>query len=343
MRATNGNATSGGGIAKPASPAVLTSAGKFDARTLALLNRLAETTIQRQVQGTTTTVVPSGVRPGGRPSSAGGLVSQQQPLQQGSVVTPLYRAAPLTGCASNGSASRGLSMRPSSASSAAPGSLRGASAVGTMAAAPAASWIRPPFQSSFADPELSAAAAGAATLGLPARPASASVTAGVDRATTATTAASLGLTGTHEHVGAGPAGTGGGAGGGAGGSAGGGGGSGSAGVGVGVGVGGTGGGGGGGGGLGGGTGSSGGAPVASVVSRSQAERLASPERLNLDRRGLTACPLLQGEERLRLLNYQNNAIAEISNLHTLPYLIFLDLCAHDCLLDCLLECPLSAH
>ena len=103
------------------------------------------------------------------------------------------------------------------------------------------------------------------------------------------------------------------------------------------------GGGGGGGGLGGGTGNSGGAPVASVVSRSQAERLASPERLNLDRRGLTACPLLQGEERLRLLNYQNNAIAEISNLHTLPYLIFLDLCAHDCLLDCLLEGPLSAH
>ena len=85
-------------------------------------------------------------------------------------------------------------------------------------------------------------------------------------------------------------------------------------------------------------GSGGGAPVVSVVSRSQAERLASPERLNLDRRGLTACPLLQGEERLRLLNYQNNAIAEISNLHTLPYLIFLDLCAP----DCLSECPLSA-
>ena len=53
--------------------------------------------------------------------------------------------------------------------------------------------------------------------------------------------------------------------------------------------------------------------------------MASPERLNLDRRGLQACPLLQGEERLRLLNYQNNAIRVISNLHTLPYLIFLDL------------------
>lgn len=62
-----------------------------------------------------------------------------------------------------------------------------------------------------------------------------------------------------------------------------------------------------------------------MISRTAAERMASPERLNLDRRGLQACPLLQGEERLRLLNYQNNAIRAISNLHTLPYLIFLDL------------------
>lgn len=110
------------------------------------------------------------------------------------------------------------------------------------------------------------------------------------------------------------------------------------------------------------------------MSRTAAERMASPERLNLDRRGLTACPLLQvrfracrwpaackqeemdarapatpharpprarpprartpraripralqGEERLRLLNYQNNQIQVISNLHTLPFLIFLDL------------------
>ena len=38
--------------------------------------------------------------------------------------------------------------------------------------------------------------------------------------------------------------------------------------------------------------------------RSPAEKLADPERLNLDRRGLTGCPVLEGEERLRLLNYQ---------------------------------------
>ena len=62
-----------------------------------------------------------------------------------------------------------------------------------------------------------------------------------------------------------------------------------------------------------------------VISRTAAERMASTERLNLDRRGLQACPLLQGEERLRLLNYQNNSIKTIANLHTLPYLIFLDL------------------
>ena len=62
-----------------------------------------------------------------------------------------------------------------------------------------------------------------------------------------------------------------------------------------------------------------------MITRTAAERMASPERLNLDRRGLQACPLLQGEERLRLLNYQNNSIRVISNLHTLPYLIFLDL------------------
>ena len=59
--------------------------------------------------------------------------------------------------------------------------------------------------------------------------------------------------------------------------------------------------------------------------RSAAERLANPERLNLDRRGLKFCPLLQDEDRLRLLNYQNNEIAEITNLQTLPHLIFLDM------------------
>ena len=48
----------------------------------------------------------------------------------------------------------------------------------------------------------------------------------------------------------------------------------------------------------------GGEPGQTVMYRSPAEKLADPERLNLDRRGLTSCPVLEGEERLRLLNYQ---------------------------------------
>lgn len=62
-----------------------------------------------------------------------------------------------------------------------------------------------------------------------------------------------------------------------------------------------------------------------VVYRSAAERTANPERLNLDRRHLRACPLLKYEERVRLLNYQNNSITSIANLRGLPNLIFLDL------------------
>ena len=41
----------------------------------------------------------------------------------------------------------------------------------------------------------------------------------------------------------------------------------------------------------------------------------NPEQLNLDRRKLTTCPLLEGEGRLRLLNYQNNQIRRMCNLH----------------------------
>lgn len=62
-----------------------------------------------------------------------------------------------------------------------------------------------------------------------------------------------------------------------------------------------------------------------VVYRSPSERNTNPERLNLDRRDLTQMPLLEGEERLRLLNYQHNLISKIENLLSLPNLIFLDL------------------
>jgi leucine-rich repeat-containing protein 49 len=68
-----------------------------------------------------------------------------------------------------------------------------------------------------------------------------------------------------------------------------------------------------------------GLPGVLVVYRKPIERNANPERLNLDRRELTQMPLLEGEERLRLLNYQHNFIIKIENLLSLPNLIFLDL------------------
>eukprot|EP00471_Norrisiella_sphaerica_P008876 CAMPEP_0184498622 /NCGR_PEP_ID=MMETSP0113_2-20130426/39426_1 /TAXON_ID=91329 /ORGANISM="Norrisiella sphaerica, Strain BC52" /LENGTH=710 /DNA_ID=CAMNT_0026886221 /DNA_START=113 /DNA_END=2245 /DNA_ORIENTATION=- len=67
------------------------------------------------------------------------------------------------------------------------------------------------------------------------------------------------------------------------------------------------------------------APGVPFVYRSQTSRMVSPERLNLDRRNLTVCPILEGEEQLRLLNFENNNIVRISNLKNLPNLIFLDL------------------
>ncbi|CAD7970506.1 unnamed protein product [Amoebophrya sp. A25] len=62
-----------------------------------------------------------------------------------------------------------------------------------------------------------------------------------------------------------------------------------------------------------------------IVYRSPAEREMSPERFNLDRRKLQVCPLLEGEEKLRLLNYQKNHIRRLDNFVSLPSLIFLDL------------------
>jgi len=61
-----------------------------------------------------------------------------------------------------------------------------------------------------------------------------------------------------------------------------------------------------------------------VVLRTAEERALNPERLNLDKRGLSLCPLVENEPRLRLLNYQNNQITKICNLGNLPNLIFLD-------------------
>nr|XP_023675475.1 leucine-rich repeat-containing protein 49-like isoform X2 [Paramormyrops kingsleyae]XP_023675476.1 leucine-rich repeat-containing protein 49-like isoform X2 [Paramormyrops kingsleyae] len=50
-----------------------------------------------------------------------------------------------------------------------------------------------------------------------------------------------------------------------------------------------------------------------------------PERLDLDRRGLERCPLVEGGERLRLLNLQHNLISQIRNLSHLRCLVILDM------------------
>lgn len=56
-------------------------------------------------------------------------------------------------------------------------------------------------------------------------------------------------------------------------------------------------------------------PGVPVVYRLAEARNLNPEQLNLDRRKITICPLLEGEGRLRLLNYQNNQIQHMCNLH----------------------------
>lgn len=69
-------------------------------------------------------------------------------------------------------------------------------------------------------------------------------------------------------------------------------------------------------------------PTAVIASRSKEARDANPDRLDLDRRELSQCPELIDEHRLRLLNYQHNAITRISRLETVRNLVFLDLYAN---------------
>ena len=46
------------------------------------------------------------------------------------------------------------------------------------------------------------------------------------------------------------------------------------------------------------------------------------------RRNLVVCPVLEGEEKLRLLNLQHNSIRHIENISHLKRLVFLDLYAN---------------
>ncbi|KYB26722.1 leucine-rich repeat-containing protein 49 [Tribolium castaneum] len=63
------------------------------------------------------------------------------------------------------------------------------------------------------------------------------------------------------------------------------------------------------------------------VTRTQSEKDCSPDRISLDRRGLTAFPIIDGEMKLRLLSLQHNLISNLEGLQAqnFPYLVFLDI------------------
>ncbi|CAF0762820.1 unnamed protein product [Brachionus calyciflorus] len=62
-----------------------------------------------------------------------------------------------------------------------------------------------------------------------------------------------------------------------------------------------------------------------VINRTQEERNMFPDKLIMDRRKLNFCPKIEGEDTLKLINYQHNQIRSIQNLDTMRNLIFLDL------------------
>ena len=66
-------------------------------------------------------------------------------------------------------------------------------------------------------------------------------------------------------------------------------------------------------------------PGVLVIYRKPSERSSHPDKLILNKRDLTHLPLLEGEEKLKLLNLQGNQIAKIENLVSLPELVCLDL------------------
>uniref|UniRef100_G1NSC5 Leucine-rich repeat-containing protein 49 n=1 Tax=Myotis lucifugus TaxID=59463 RepID=G1NSC5_MYOLU len=61
-----------------------------------------------------------------------------------------------------------------------------------------------------------------------------------------------------------------------------------------------------------------------ILQRSSEEKILYSDRLTLERQKLTVCPVIDGEEHLRLLNFQHNFITRIQNISNLRR-IFLDL------------------
>ncbi|XP_016056684.1 PREDICTED: leucine-rich repeat-containing protein 49 isoform X2 [Miniopterus natalensis] len=66
-------------------------------------------------------------------------------------------------------------------------------------------------------------------------------------------------------------------------------------------------------------------PSFPILQRSSEEKILYSDRLTLERQKLTVCPVIDGEEHLRLLNFQHNFITRIQNISNLRRLIFLDL------------------
>lgn len=62
-----------------------------------------------------------------------------------------------------------------------------------------------------------------------------------------------------------------------------------------------------------------------IINRTNEERNLFPDKLIMDRRNLIFCPKIEGEDTLKLINYQHNQIRSIQNLDTMKSLIFLDL------------------
>jgi leucine-rich repeat-containing protein 49 len=63
------------------------------------------------------------------------------------------------------------------------------------------------------------------------------------------------------------------------------------------------------------------------IIRTHNEKECSPDRISLDRRGLTSFPIIDGEMKLRLLSLQHNLISNLDGLkaQNFPYLVFLDI------------------
>ncbi|XP_065683856.1 leucine-rich repeat-containing protein 49-like isoform X1 [Hydra vulgaris] len=66
-------------------------------------------------------------------------------------------------------------------------------------------------------------------------------------------------------------------------------------------------------------------PGVPVAYRLFEAKKADPKKLDLSRKELTVCPLVKGEDNLRLLNLQHNVIRKIEHLSIFTKMIYLDL------------------